>query len=496
MKLTIGSITKLTSELLFFLFMVTAVMEAGKAYSERTHGFGWTENAVFSESSRELDNPNCGFYLIYGFTPSEVDENFQTVVAKRLEKDERTLAMIQINLRHYTYGPISEQGLKNIEDIFIALKAQEKQYLIRFLYDWDGKNAETEPEYVGIILNHMKQLEYIFREYEDIIFVQQGLFIGNWGEMNGTKHLEYLPELAQQLMAVTGESTYLSVRTPSQWRTITGADKITKDTESSLMRRLGLYNDGMMGNEGDYGTYGTKSKSETGLSGLWNRAEELEFQEELCKWVPNGGEVIVENPLNDFDSAVKQFEIMHVSYLNRDYDRKVLNKWAESTVKEAGCFDGMDGLTYMERHLGYRLLIEKSSLTYVMFKEALNVEITMKNVGFAPLYREPETTVVLRNQKTGEKHVYSVDAGLRSMAGGTDAEQLYTVEKQISLKELKAGRYEVFFSIKDMASDSYIELANEQEMQELGYKVGEFRIKEMPDFSKLKEKEGEQDAGY
>ncbi|MBP3568932.1 MAG: DUF4832 domain-containing protein [Lachnospiraceae bacterium] len=488
MKCTIGAISKFAAELLFWMFLAGMLIETELALQERTHSFAWTENAGFTESDKKLDNPNCGFYLIYGFTPTEEDGDFQTVVTKRLEKDERTLAMIQINLRNYTTGPISKQGLKNIEDIFVALEGLEKQYLIRFLYDWDGKNAETEPENVEIILNHMRQLEPVFQKYEDIIFVQQGLFIGNWGEMNGTKHLDSMQQLAEQLEAVTGESTYLSVRTPAQWRKITGAGEITEETmASSLVRRLGLYNDGMMGNEGDYGTYGTKSKSEAGLYSSWNRAEELAFQEELCKLVPNGGEVIVENPLNDFERAVENFEIMHVSYLNRDYDRNVLNKWADSIVKEDGCFDGMDGLNYMDRHLGYRILLDSSCLEYEFWNELLTIELTMKNVGFAPLYREPKTMMTLQNTATGKSYVFPLDANLRAMAGGTEAEQLYTIVKTISLKELEAGNYEAYVSIKDMASGSYIELANEQEMQKPGYKVGEIQVDAMPDLTKLRQ---------
>ena len=64
-----------------------------------------------------------------------------------------------------------------------------------------------------------------------------------------------------------------------------------------------------------------------------------------------GGEVIVDNPYNDWETAMHDLAIMHISYLNEDYDRGVLEKWAAATVEEEGCYQGMDGLSYAERHL-------------------------------------------------------------------------------------------------------------------------------------------------
>lgn len=489
MRITTGAIIKQTVDMVFWLLLAYWILQAAGSCAERVHGYVWTDSATYTESSRELDNPNRGFYLIYGFVPSDGEEDFRAMVTERLAEDTRTLAMIQINLRNYTKGPVSEQGLKDIEDIFQALAGFEKQYLVRFLYDWNGKNEETEPEDADLILTHMRQLEYIFREYEDIIFVHQGLFIGNWGEMNGTKHLVSMQQLALQLEAVTGENTYLSVRTPAQWRTITGLYEITEEAlgQSSLLSRLGLYNDGIMGNEGDYGTYGTKSKSEAGFTGLWNRAEELAFQEELCRFVPNGGEVIMENSLNDFERAVENLSVMHVSYLNWDYDRNVLNKWKETTVTEEGCFCGMDGLTYMERRLGYRLLISETSMKYEFWPDELHIRIVLKNAGFAPLYREAETKITIRSTATGEMWIYPVAVDWSSLPGGS-GEQFLTLAGKISLAELEPGEYEVYFSVKDTASGGLIEFANEQEPKEWGYQLGEFRVDALPDFSELIEK--------
>ena len=88
------------------------------------------------------------------------------------------------------------------------------------------------------------------------------------------------------------------------------------------------------------------------------------FQEKLCSRVPNGGEVIIDNEYNDLECAIADLKTMHVTYLNQDYDAAVLEKWASSAVQTSDCFDGMEGLSYIERHLGYRLVLSDVFMQY------------------------------------------------------------------------------------------------------------------------------------
>ncbi len=153
---------------------------------------------------------------------------------------------------------------------------------------------------------------------------------------------------------------------PSQWRGITRIKEPDRENlaKDPLAIRLGLYNDGMLGNETDYGTYGSK---ETGGEGRLRREDELTFQNELCRYVPNGGEVINDNSYNDFQNAIRDLGIMHVTYLNEGHDEAVLEKWKNTKVTGGGCFHGMDGYTYIERHLGYRLLITGTEFYHSTF---------------------------------------------------------------------------------------------------------------------------------
>lgn len=447
----------------------------------RGHGNVITESYRFTESARELQNPNRGFYYMHGFRINDEEADFRQNISNRFCKDEKTkLTLIQINLQYYRDKPISEQGLENIEALFETLEKLDKNLIIRFVYDWNGENMEYEPESVDIILEHMRQVGPILRKYKDCIFTLQGLFIGNWGEMNGTKYAnpQDVPKLAMQLAEVTDDTTFLAVRMPMFWRIATQLPDVAtvERGDGSLASRLGLYNDGMLGSWSDYGTYGDHTKEEHGYYTYWNREQELEFQEELCKLVPSGGEVIVDNSYNDFENALQDMQRMHVTYLNRDYDRNVLNKWEKYTVTEEGCFDGMDGLSYIERHLGYRLLIQDVKMDYQYEEDILSVDIAMENVGFAPMYREAEVRVVLFSEETGELHSYEVTQDIRGLTGGTKSEESLDLQVQIPLAGETAKGYRMYLEITDALSGEPIELANEQEAMEYGYEIGTINI--------------------
>lgn len=451
----------------------------------RGHGDVVTDSIQFEESSKWLNNPNRGFYYIYGFYINDDKADYTEEVAKRFCRDTETrLSMIQISLQKYRDKPISEQGLENIENLFDSLEKADRQFIVRFLYDWDGENQRTEPENIDIILEHMRQTGPVLREHKDIIFTLQGLFIGNWGEMNGTKYSnqEDMRTLAEQLYEATGGEIFLAVRMPMQWRMVTGMafpEDAAKDIEgnSTLSSKLGLYNDGMLGSWSDYGTYGDQTKEEHGYFTYWNRMEELEFQEELCKSVPIGGEVIVDNSYNDFENALSDMKQMHVTYLNKDFDKNVLNKWAESTYTGEGCFNGMDGLSYMERHIGYRLWITGADLDYSGEDDMLSVNVNIQNVGFAPVYRPMKIWFYFVDRESGAVHSYPAEYDLRGLTGGNDAGLIETVNMEMCLTGNAEGKYDVYIDFTDEASGDRILMANVQEAEEYGYQIGLVELK-------------------
>lgn len=439
---------------------------------------------TFTESNRQLRTPNRGFYYMHGFRINDDNMDFRQNLADRFCRDEiTTLSLIEVNLQYYNDKEISEQGLKNIESLFKELRKYDKTFILRFLYDWNGENKNVEPDNIAIILKHMEQVAPIINEYKDCIYVMQGLFVGNWGEMNGTKYcdVESIKALSEKMAAVTDADIYFSVRMPMFWRMATGVAEVEQEmsSQASLGKRIGLYNDGMLGSYSDYGTYGNHTRAEHGDLTYWNREEELVFQEVLCAYVPNGGEVIVDNEYNDFENAVCDLARMHVSYINRDYDRKVLQKWEAATVSEEGCFQGMDGLNYIERHLGYRFLIADNQLTYDYDRDTVSLQVTMQNVGFAPVYDSYAVQAVLYNCKTGSFRTYPMEGDLRSLSGGTKKDELLTLHTEFSMFGEKDEEYMIYFQITDPKSGKRILLANEENPKDFGYLLGQVKLEKL-----------------
>lgn len=60
--------------------------------------------------------------------------------------------------------------------------------ILRFSYDLEGKGLEKEPGSIRLVEEHMRRSEKS-REYADDIFAVQGILIGNWGEMHGSRYL-------------------------------------------------------------------------------------------------------------------------------------------------------------------------------------------------------------------------------------------------------------------------------------------------------------------
>lgn len=441
-----------------------------------------TESVTFTESAKRLENPDRGFFHLHGFVISDEETGYLEEVEQRFGGDTETALMaVQINLREYRDRPISKQGMANLTRLFDALAQQDKHMILRFLYDWDGKGIETEPDTLEQILGHMEQLKPLLNKYGKEIFTLQGVFVGDCGEMHSSKYLseEDVRTLAEKLAEVTDPVTYLSVRTPAHWRkTVQLPDaKSVKRGDGTLASRLGLFNDGMLGSSSDCGTYGGGDPKKDGPYVNWVRKEELAFQNVLCRLTPNGGEAILDNPYNDLKNAIADMKAMHVTYLSRDYDSGVLEKWAAGTVSEEGCFQGMDGLSYIERHLGYRLVIREAKVRYDSNAEALSVKVSVQNVGFAPVYRETEAKVVLRDTDSGKEISRPISQDVRNLAGAVQPSQRLTLTASIPWEELEGGSWEVYLDLADSATGQRILFGNEQEPEQYGYRIG--RAEEM-----------------
>lgn len=415
---------------------------------------------AFTESDRELMNPNRGFYSISMFEITDETKDYDAAVTERSAMNPGfTLEMVEINIKKYSGGDISRAGLSNIDALLDAWSRSGKRLVLRFLYDLEGKSKYTEPKSLDTVLRHVSQIGPILQRHADAIFTLQGVLVGDCGEMHGTSFsLDDMRRIALALSDATGGSMYLSVRTPAQWKAI------TENGSNQLSGHMGLFNDGMLSNENDMGTY-------TGMT----RAEGLDFQNALCVRVPNGGEVTVDEASPyadryrycDFENAVKELAAMHVTYLNRWWNTDVLDRWAAVKVS-----DGMSGLDYISRHLGYRLFIDSVSVSRKLFPWGLRVSVDFRNAGFAPIYVSPEVTLSLLDETGARVLSCPMKHELTALSGGRSASQTERARADIPLAGLPDGEYSIYVELTDPVSGTPILLANEQEHGENGYFLG------------------------
>lgn len=417
---------------------------------------------TLSESTSVLNNPYRGFYHMIRYTLTDSGQHTDTSAIREYGL---SLVLLEINLRNYRTGAISGTALAQLEDILNAWSQSDAQIMLRFLYDWDGIAKVTEPKSLSTVLTHMDQVSEIVNHYEASVYLMQGIFIGNWGEMHGSyfTDAQSVKALTAHLHEVIAPSIFLSVRTPAQWRMITGLDKIPARVPvySSIADRLGLYNDGMLGSQSDLGTY----ESTPGA-----RQEELAFQNRLCQSVPNGGEVVYDTPYNVLPAAVSYFKTIHVSYLNADYDQTVLEKWHQTVWEGQDTFFGCDGLTYIKAHLGYRYTVRRFTIRDIGFLQPrLQLCVTVENTGFGNTLKPFEGAFLFQNTATEAIIRLPLPFDFRTFKSG----QTITLKADLSGKALPTGSYSLFFSVTDPATGRQIALANTEYREGKGLPLGQ-----------------------
>lgn len=440
-----------------WLYIIVPVLLLCMGYIALRNPYSY-EALPLSESNQPVQNPYCGFFHLYGYPLSEKGtQDAVTWCRQMLENDTQSLVLLQINLRNYSNQPISKTALNQLDAILSAFSGADKQIILRFLYDWDGRALDTEPSERNRILAHMEQTAPIVNAHASHIFSLQGVFTGNCGEMNQTHYGtdDDIRILMENLAKVTDSNIFLSVRTPSHLRSITGRKEPLSAEESyqgTLFSRLGLFNDGMMGNLFDCGTYDdTSFAASTNPAEKGTREEEIAFQNQLCRYVPNGGEAILANSLNDFSNAYKDLAAMHISYLSCDYDPNVLNKWKQTTYQgdETDVFNGCSGYETIEAHLGYRYVVTTSDL------KSSDLVVSLSNTGFAPCYRLFQTTLRITNPNTEKSIEAPVPLDNRTLL---PSEEDTTVS--VRLPDLPSGTYRISLAMEDSATNLAIRFAN------------------------------------
>ncbi|MDK2809212.1 MAG: hypothetical protein PWP24_1949 [Clostridiales bacterium] len=349
--------------------------------------------SLLVEGSNDVRNPGRGWYRIYTFLLQDPFDEESLLFACCKEE---SLALVLIDIGYYKNSILDEAAIRHLQSILTFFRSQDMEIILRIVYDREGKGMEHEPSGISLIRIHMKQIGLVVREYADVIFTLQGIFVGSWGEMHHSKFLNApsVTNLMHTLYQETGGSIRMAVRSPRYLRMLFEESEIPLSLKD---KKVGLYNDGMMGSETDLGTYDNGNSGEFDWEDAWLPADEFQFIEEIGQYVPIGGEAVGNTSLSDVRAAISYLEKNRVTYLHSIYDPQVIEKWKASVYKGEGVFRGRSAYEYIGARLGYRLVVEKTYLEMKKARVVLNIELV--NRGFANPYEDMKLYLQLKKEQ-------------------------------------------------------------------------------------------------
>jgi hypothetical protein len=407
---------------------------------------------TYEASGETIANPQRGFYH-HTETHYRADGSGYTPLDGAVLSGYRAEGVTQIlrvfYLEKFTATPqLDAQWLALVQADYDTARAAGISVITRFAYVQGGDFPYVAPygdAPLDVVLSHIKQLGPLLRHNADVIPVVQNGLIGLWGEGYYTDHFVADPAnpgvvtaddwakrsaVTEALLAELPADRGVQVRTMASKQHLLGvaagaesavtADEAFTDTP---IARVGHHNDCLLAAPDDWGTF---LSDPIELDQQYLAADSL--------FVPVGGETCnVNPPRSEWPSASAELARYHYSYLNRDYNRDVLDSWGEA------------GITETAQRLGYRFVLESSTVTVRADGTAL-VTVNVRNDGWAAPYT-PRTAKLRLTGASGSSEVaFTTNADARFWLPGTTTTLTATVGGAASGSP-SAGRYELALAL-------------------------------------------------
>ncbi len=377
------------------------------------------------EGIRYQVNPGRGFYQVY---PFDLSKELDTAYLDTTMDHRDSLCLVEICLKAYRKCEIPSEGIHALHRILEYFRRKQKDVILRFTYDLEGHAAEAEPENLEMILSHMKSLLGAVKLYDQTVLMMQGLFVGNWGEMHSSRYTtdRALKKLYETYRLSDVGYIYLAVRTPAMIHLLLNENpRIRRQMEEKSsyysehlrhLDKIGLFDDAMLYSEDDCGTFNRQSLQ-----------EEMGFIQEHVTKVPIGGEVLYGLQASNA-YVLDHFKKLHVSYLNRQYDQRVLDQWRGEDYLDGSFYD------YIEKYLGYCLHLNQ--VIYDPVENEIQVEVT--NLGFGALQETAEWKILIEQEWTN----WNMDHGEKETGISLEQEARYRV-RHASLQPGKTAKWNI-----------------------------------------------------
>jgi len=357
-----------------------------------------SENISFNPDDSIILNPERGLAKLLPVGTSSIGE------VQALRGDNHTIAWGLIELDEFRDSSDISGKMPEVKAWLDAVRASKVKTVLRVLYhkvtDFNANGATLD-----IQRAHMEQLgEEVLKPYQDVILALQAGGIGAFGEwyyappdhITGTAR----KQLLDSMFEASADDAFVMVRTPyyKQQYEVEGA-------ATDRVARTAHYNDCFLSSSDDTGTYSCYPSLDScpSVSAL----ENLVANDSDAVLV--GGETCNSTARNDCAATLAGMERFGYSFINTLYYTSIRQKW-----QTQGCFD------QITNKLGYRLeLIEADLPDSIVAGSEFSVSVTVKNVGWAPLYKERPVYIRMTDDNNQELIYYFTGADARSwLAGG------------------------------------------------------------------------------
>ena len=403
-----------------------------------------------ADNSTIFPNPERGFITMIGGNLSESNpygvKGQESNLDNHKSKDKISIVLVHYYLTNYrTKEVIPDKVLNAFDEDMEVLRKKGLKAIIRFSYAngtyTSGGVESAKDATLSIVQKHISQYKSHWQANADVIFCFQAGIVGAWGEWYYTDNFGNRQDkmndarraVVDALLDAVPADRMIQLRTPLFKTSYMGDTKALTAEEAftgTPRARLGQHNDAFLYDYDNMGTYTDTAKQKPWLA-----------QETL--YVPIGGEtditdVNLAKQWATYDKTIAEMSRLHWTFIQSGYATQTTNYWREN-----GTFDELN------RRMGYRYqLVSGTYSDNVTASGKLQVNLKIRNAGFAPLYNARPAYIVLKN---GNK-TYSLKLASdprRWLPNGV----VTTVNEQLTVPaNVQSGTYQLYLHMPDAYS--------------------------------------------
>ncbi len=402
------SLKRLALVALSFAFLHTPVLAAGLV----------KQDVDTTDAMATLGNYDRGFYTpqVLHIKPSgtkPIEKPYGKLLHLRAEISEfSSNAMLGVDTtggkRDTVRGVsqnLTEDALNVLQQTFDNIRDFGGRVIVRICYDpWYNGRSNVTPEHEWV-LKHVKQLAPVLSKNTDVIVALEMGMHGAYGEMHSDTSITYdrVAEAVNLMLRNTPPELKILTRTGNYSAKVLGFDNWGVDfhidgekfkeiakAKGDTMYRVGMFNDGYLGTQYDYGTWGADCKTSI------CREEGVAWLEKYSINTPYGGEALTTasgyQVINTPEFLAYEGFRTHTSYLNIQWNNNLIDSWKKTPFKQKDFdydptrVDSLSGFKYINDHLGYRFVLRESWLSDTVGSDGiLRAKLRIQNVGFGNL---------------------------------------------------------------------------------------------------------------